>query len=183
MLHATVPRDAFAASAQLIRDLARRAVDMRTADAFETLETQISAFDKLLRESQQTWSLADVEQIAEKLEEGGTLMPREIEVLREVVVGDATHGIVPECNIEAWMDTLTNLAEKIGEHADQSDSDFVPKVRSVVQDALRLLPSLRQYASERERLDRFDSAVSDLSPTARRVLAESLRVRLEQPEA
>ena len=183
MSQVMVQRDEFVASAKHIRELARQAVNVRTADAFEILETRISAFDKVLRQSLQTWSLADVELIAEKLDDGGFLMPREIEILREVVVGDTAQNVAPERNIEEWMEVLTTLAERIGEHADQDGSDAVAQARSVVQDALRLLPPLRQYASERERLERFDNAVSDLSPTARRVLAESLRVRLEQPEA
>jgi hypothetical protein len=106
----------------------------------------------------------------------------EIQILREVVVGNADQTDAANRNIETWMAVLTDLSESIGELTDQARLDAAPKVRSAVQNALRLLPQMRRYAGEQDRLERFDNAVSDLSPTARRVLAESLRVRLEQPD-
>jgi hypothetical protein len=182
MMQATAEKVGFAAGAEHIRELVQRATKLRTADAFETLENQLRTFDKILRESLQDWSADDVERIAEKLETGGTLNSDEIQILREVVVGNADQTDAANRNIETWMAVLTDLSESIGELTDQARLDAAPKVRSAVQNALRLLPQMRRYAGEQDRLERFDNAVSDLSPTARRVLAESLRVRLEQPD-
>ncbi len=169
-------------SARQLQELTRQAIASQTADAFESLEARFSHFDKLVRTTLQSWSFADVERIAKKLEGGGMLTPAEKEVLREVIAGDASACVTIEDSVQGWVDQLIGLADQICSRSETLEAESVPALRTAIQNALRLLPTLRQYAAERERLERFDHAVSDLSPTARRVLAESLRVRLEHPD-
>ncbi len=182
MSQATMEHEQIADDARELRTLTQRAVLVGNADTFETLEARFSQFDKVLRTALQTWSISDVERIAAKLEDGGSLTDAELALLREVIAGDGVHFMAVQNQIEEWLGELSRLSDELHQQADTVNPDSIPQLRSMVQNAIRLLPHLRHYAAERERLERFDNAVNDLSTTARRVLAESLRVRLEHPE-
>lgn len=182
MSNATVDQDQIVDEGRKLRELTHQAILVANADTFETLERRFSQLDKRLRTALQTWSLDDVERIAIKLEGGDGLSDAELGLLREVIAGDAAHFVTLENQISEWTNELARLADGISGELGGMEPESIPRLRSQVQKALRLLPHLRQYATERERLEKFDNAVNDLSPTARRVLAESLRVRLEHPD-
>ena len=168
--------------ADQLRQLTQRAVTSREAEAFESLEARFNQFDCLLGQAGRRWSVIDAEKIADKLETGITLTAAELELLREIIAGDAAQSGDLEEEVTTRIEQLSQLVEQINRQVAGLDVEDIPELRSSVKDSIHLLTHLRQYAAEQARLERFDNAVSDLSMAARRVLAESLRGRLEDGE-
>ena len=155
-----------------LKVLMTNAIASRSPDEFETLEQQINRLEATVREMQQSM-LSERSKLALKnLRAGRPLSEEEKAILQAVVVGDAESYLRVENNLQDWLNELQRLVGEMERLARSEDEAHINQLRGVTKDAVRLMPSLRAYMEEKDRLDRFNNAQTKLDEPNRQVLAQ-----------
>lgn len=147
----------------------------KTADSFESLEQRANRFDSFIREMQQVRHANEARAAIRRLEGRDALTDVDRDTIRDLVVGDAAAYLKQENNLKDWLAELQRLGQRVQELSSRADDESVRELRGVVKDAVRLLPNIRSYMEEKQRLDRFNAAIANLDADNRRLLADLLR--------
>jgi hypothetical protein len=62
------------------------------------------------------------------------------------------------------------------------DETTMSQLRGISKDAVRLMPSLRAYMEEKDRLDRFNRAMANLDEPNRQILTQVVSEMLSSPK-
>lgn len=164
-----------------LKVLMQNAIASRSPDEFETLEQQINRLEATVREMQQSM-LSERSKLALKnLRAGRPLSEEEKAILQAVVVGDAESYLRVENNLQDWLNELQRLVGEMERLARSEDEAHINQLRGVTKDAVRLMPSLRAYMEEKDRLDRFNKAMANLDEPNRQVLAQVVSEMFSSP--
>lgn len=158
-----------------LESFVRSALSTRTAESFEMLERQVNRFDSSIREVQQARRATEARAAIGRLEGHEPLTEADRESIRTLVVGDAEAYIKHKNNLNDWLAELERLSTEMQAMAGRGDDEVIEDLRGVVKDAVRLLPNIRSYMEEKERLDHFNAALDKLDNSDRQLLAEVLR--------
>lgn len=166
------------AAADQIQAATQTVLDAATPEAFEQLEQRINRLGVFLRESLQAELSPLVKAALRALERGDAVPPDQLDAIRALVVGDAAEYLAAENNFDEWVAELQRLATEIARLASSADSAALRRLRGTIQDASRLLPAMRSYAADKQRIAQFDRAFGSLDDGNRRVLIDVLREML-----
>lgn len=168
----------FTQAVEDLKVLTKSALSGGTAEKYETLEQHINRLDSALREFEQSQLKGDVDKAIRALAAGRPLSREEQAAVRAIIVGDAEAYLKMENNFKEWQTELKRLEGEMERLARSPNLDAVQELRGVVKDAVRLLPIIRSYAEEKDRLDRFNTAFAHLDDDNRELLVTLLREKL-----
>lgn len=170
---------------QSVHSLSQRvetALKSSSVDELERFERQLGELSGLVRELQQgMWTDAARQAIAH-LEGNETLTDADYEVIRIFMVADAEYYLANENNYDEWLDELRRLIGEMSRTAGKVDRESVGNLRGILKDAQRLVPSIRNYFEEKQRITKFDAAVHSLDSSSRKLMAEILREQLNSAQ-
>lgn len=164
-----------------LKALTREAISTRLPEHFETLEQQICRFEATVREMQQSMLSERSKSALKNLRAGRALSEEEKSVLQSIVVGDAESYLRVENNLQDWINELQRLIGEMERLARCEDEATMSQLRGISKDAVRLMPSLRAYMEEKDRLDRFNHAMANLDEPNRQILAQVVSEMLSSP--
>lgn len=164
-----------------LRQSAAEAVAAGSADAFEQFERQLSQFDGACREVQQALWADEARTTIAHIENGDPLTPADHAVIRTFLISDAERYVAMENNYQDWTAELQRLLGEMTARAGRMDRESIADLRGVAKDAIRLVPSIRNYLDERQRIGRCSVALDTLDTDSRTLLARILREDLASP--
>jgi hypothetical protein len=129
---------------------------------FSLVQMKLSELNGALRELHQAITADRIKTIIHKLEKQQPLNSDELTLIRDWIVGDAINYLKDENNINSWMSFLNTLSENLNNlYTEEIQPENVLHLCALSQIAIRLIPNIIFYISERERVARFDRAISD----------------------
>jgi hypothetical protein len=156
--------------------LAERCLETDSADDCDSLDQVIHDIDALARETIQDKLTDQLLHIAAKLETGARPTPEEERLIEIVVIGAASRYVDMENNVPEWKAELRRLLSEIDTFArDDANVDALLRVRALCRDAAGVLPDLRHWMIERERIGRFRAAAASADPKRSTTLASYIR--------
>ena len=149
----------------IINELKRsieRAQNNSTATNYQLVQMKLSELNGALREMHQAMTKKQMKIIIKKLGNNEPLDDREVELIREWIVGDAESYTTCERNFNTWLSLFTKLTRDLEDiYSQDITSQKVLELGGLTQIAIRLIPNIVYYTSEKERSAAFDRAVSD----------------------
>lgn len=163
--------------------LAREAADSEDRATLERLEMELGSLRSLARERMQARYRDAYEELAAKLEGSEPLSDGDRRLLAVIATGAASVYLRNENDLDAWRKEIRRLAEvleRTPEPDGGSGSEFLRylHVQATVEEAMRVVPDVRFFLEEGERLRRFQSASREIDPDERRFLARLIRDQL-----
>lgn len=174
----TVATDQLTETIQQLKQAAEEALAAQNAKEFSEFERFVNEVEAFVRETQQSLWGAEAKAVIRKLERGDALQENDKQVIRTFLVSDAEHYLACENNYGDWQLELKRLMTDVSRRANMLDKDSIAELRGVLKDAIRLVPDIRNYLEERERVKKFDSALKSLDQPSRDMLAQLMREQL-----
>lgn len=159
-------------------DVARRAFEAESSTGYQAFNLDMARLEGLAREAFQARLDEHLWPLVNKLEEGEALTTAEQDMLKMMVVGEASYYVKRENDLQAWQDELQRLLQEIRalQKSGLDDIDSLLRLRALCREAQRVLPDLLFYYQEKERVQRFEEATSQAIDTdSRRTLANLLK--------
>jgi signal transduction histidine kinase len=166
----------------IINQAAEYAVTHESVEAFEAFEKQLNELQTLVRELQQAMWKTEARAVIKHLEANEPLTTTDTEVIRTFLISDAEHYLAHENNYEEWLGELRRLMADIARRAGDVKRNTVGDLRGVLKDATRLVPAIRNYLEEKQRVERFQTAMQTVDDTYRNLLIKILAEQLESPK-
>jgi hypothetical protein len=176
-----VASDHLTESVDALQQSAATALSAGTAEEFESFEKQLNTLNTMVREAQQSMWAGEAEAAVERLEKGESLTETDRQVIRTFLVPDAEHYLAVENSYQDWIDELQRLIEDIAQRVENLDRHSIGELRGVLKDSIRLVPDIRNYLEEQQRVDRFNAALHNFDPASRATLVRVLREQLDRP--
>ena len=178
----TVATDQLVETIQDLKNAAMDALTAETPDAFSDLEKFVSEVEAYTREVQQTMWGDKARSVIGNLGTDAPLTPGDKETIRTFLISDAEFYLKHENDYGNWKRELTRLMDDLCRRANTIDETAIGDLRGVLKDAQRLVPDLRNYTEEQERVEKFNNALNSLDRSARDMLARLLTEQLRSTD-
>jgi hypothetical protein len=154
-----------------------------TSESYGYVATQLVQSKNGVRQAIEQASAGAVAAIIGKLENNQSLTDTEKQTVRLWVVGDAEGYLKMENNFQDWLTEYRRLLDVIaaGEGKTGSIQELV-EVHGVLEDAIKVADAIAHYLEDRERVTRFENAMSTLNAEDNQFIAGMLKSMLESPE-
>ncbi len=147
-------------------------------DDFLEIERYLGQLESLVREQQQAMWSREAKETIRRLECREPLTPPDHDVIRTFIVSDAEHYLDQENNFGDWLNEFRRLIDEMGKRANTVDRESIGVLRGVLKDANRLVPAIRNYLEEKQRVQKFDLPQGDLDKQTCQLLARLLKEQL-----
>ena len=147
-------------------------------DDFLEIERYLGQLDSMVRETQQAMWSREAKDTIRRLERQEPLTPQDHDVIRTFIVSDAEHYLDQENNFGDWLNEFRRLIDEMGKRANTVDRESIGVLRGVLEDANRLVPDIRNYLEEKQRVQKFDLTQGDLDKQTCQLLARVLKEQL-----
>lgn len=174
----TVATDQLSETIQNLKGAAEAALANETADQFSDFEKYVNEVEAYVRETQQAFWADDAKATVKHLEKGEPLTQADRDAIRTFLVSDAERYLQHENNYGDWKRELQRLMDDLVRRSHVVDHDSIGDLRGVLKDAIRLVPDIRNYLEERERVEKFDRALSTLDAPSCQMLARLIKEQL-----
>lgn len=161
---------------------ARAALSNQTTEEFEGLEQFLAQVEGYVRELQQSMWSREIKTAISHVEGGSPLTAADQEVIRAFLISDAEHYVALENNFPDWCKELERLLADVTKRVNMVDRGNIAELRAVLKDAQRLLPDIRNYLDEKQRIQRFELALSNLDAPSRKMMGKILREAIDNPK-
>lgn len=96
--------------------------------------------------------------VIDALKENRSLTPREKNMLRDVLIGDAIYYVKMEANIEDWMDEMMRHIRILRSYEKRQKLDFEDmfEISATVRDMENVLNDVISYFEAKDRIERFN---------------------------
>lgn len=148
---------------------------------YEHLALAMGELTSLTREAMQTQLSTDYHAIVQKLESDGPLSGEDIQLLRQIIVGDAKYYTEHDQNFAEWLQELEHLTTRIAEvDADSSDQiETLMQLHALSRDASGVLSAIVRYLTNKERVVTFETTIrGGLTPAGRQLLADVIKAMI-----
>lgn len=154
-----------------------------TSESYGYVATQLVQSKNDVRQAIEQATAGAVAAIIGKLENNQSLTDTEKQTVRLWVVGDAEGYLKMENNFQDWLTEYRRLLDAIaaGEGKTGSIQELV-EVHGVLEDAIKVADAIAHYLEDRERVTRFENAMSTLNAEDNQFIAGMLKSMLESPE-
>jgi hypothetical protein len=146
-----------------------------TVENYTQVATQLQALDALAGRSLR--SHVNCQPILAKLQQGASLTPDELQVLRLLIVGDADQYLKYDDDFEDAKSELKKILDEIQALASpESNIDSLMHLRVLCREAASSLGPVLHYLEQKERVRNFEEhTCGPLSADAARILAGIVR--------
>ncbi len=158
------------------------ALNSGSAEEFSRFERELSEISGYVRELQQAMWADEAKATLDRLEGDEPLTPVDKDVIRTFLVSDAERYVALENNYGGWVRELRRLMSDLVKRCHMVDRETIGDVRAVLGDAMRLVPDIRNYVDQKQRVERFDLAVDKLDSQSRNMLIRIIREQLHSPD-
>jgi hypothetical protein len=163
--------------------------DMKQAQADNTSESYGYAATALVKSKnavRQAIEQATAEAVAAiigKLENNQPLNDAEKQTVKLWVVGDAEGYVKMENNFQDWREEYRRLLDVIAGWEGKTGSvQELVAVHGVLEDAIKVADAMAHYLEDRERVARFENAMSNLTAEDKKFIAGMLKSMLASPD-
>jgi hypothetical protein len=153
------------------------------ADQYSYAATQLVQAKNKVREAIEQATADDVAAIIAKLENNQSLSDAEKQTVRLWVVGDAESYVKMENNFPDWLVEYQRLVDTIGDYEGKPGSvQELVEVHGVLEDAIKVADALAHFLEDRERVARFEKAITQLNAEDGKFIAGILKSMLASPD-
>jgi len=174
----SISTDQLTETVHSLKDSAEGAIKQQALEQFEALETYICEIETYVREVQQGLWANEARATIAKLEKGEQLDACDLDLLRVFLVSDAERYLVVENNYADWIAELRRLMDDLVRRAETVDRHTIADLRGVLKDAMRLVPDIRNFLDEKQRVAKFENALNNLDAASRKMLVKLLSEQL-----
>jgi len=170
--------DQLVETVQGLKEAAKSALANESAGDFEAFERYLNEVDAFVRETQQSLWADEARATLRRLEKGDPLNNQDSELIRAFLVSDAQGYLAHENNYNDWIKELKRLVDDVCKRANTVGRETIADLRGVLKDAIRLVPDIRNYLDEKQRVEKFEQALGTLDKSSREMLVRLLREQL-----
>ena len=164
-------------------EVAEAALGSESAAQFSALEKHVNDVQSFVRETQQAMWSDEAKTTIKNLERGQSLSNTDLDVIRTFLVSDAARYLEHENDFENWKRELFSGEFWTGSRAlDLGLIDGIGDLRGVLIDAVRLVPDIRNYLEERQRVEKLNRALESLNDASRKMLTRLMKEQLQSPD-
>lgn len=174
----TMSTDQLSDTIQRLKESADGAITQPTLVQFEAFETYVAQVESYVREVQQSMWSEEALQTIHKLEKNEPLETCDLDLLRVFLISDAQRYLALENNFTDWTNELSRLMEDLVRRVGTVDRHTIADLRGVLKDAMRLVPDIRNFLDEKQRVAKFENALNDFDATSRKMLIKLLSEQL-----
>ena len=164
-----------------LKEASASALANESAEDFEAFERYLNEVDAFVRETQQSLWANEAQATVRRLEKGDPLNELDTDLIRAFLISDAERYLALENNYNDWLNELKRLVDDLCKRVNTVDRDTIADLRSVLKDAIRLVPDIRNYLDEKRRVEKFEQALGTLDKSSRDLLVRVLREQLRSP--
>jgi hypothetical protein len=152
-------------------------------DDFTRVSSELAQIRDKVREELQAATTEEVAKILQKLAHQELLTPEERNLVELWIVGDAEGYTEMENNFAEWQEEFRRLSGVLESYAGQSASpQTLVEVHGALEDAIRHAADISYFLEKKDRVERFRSAINNLTPDDTRFLAGMLKSMMLSPE-
>jgi predicted Zn-dependent peptidase len=161
----------------------RKAAGSSSLDDYTQVSSDLVELKDKVREELQAATAEDVTNILKKLENQELLTPEERNLVGLWIVGDAQGYTKMENDFGEWQEEFRRLGGVLESYAGQASSpQTLMKVHGVLEDAIRLTADISYFLEKKDRVERFNSAINNLTPDDAKFLASMLKSMLSHED-
>ena len=157
---------------------AATSLNSQSAEDFEGFERRLSQFGVQIRELQQMMWADEAKTTISNLERNAPLSEADQELIRTFLISDAEHYLEMENNYPDWLEELQRLMDDLSQRAECITRESVGAVRGVVEDAVRLVPQIRNYLDQKRRVQKYHETANMMDGSTRDMLIRILKEQL-----
>jgi hypothetical protein len=153
------------------------------ADQYAYAATELVQAKNRVRETIEQVTAPAIAAIIPKLEKHEPLTEAEKQTVKLWVVGDAAGYVKMENNFKDWLEEYRRLMGAVAAYGDRPGSvEDLVEIHGVLEDAIKVADALAHYLDERERVSRFESAITQLNAEDSKFIAGVLKSMLSSPD-
>ena len=154
-----------------------------TSELFIKSHIRLSQTRQAAREEMQKATSEKIKAIISKMLGDSILSSQDIEYIRMWIVGDADGYTAMENDYESWLLEYDRLIQVLSSYSNKScSSEELLKLQGILEDALRLAADIGNYLEKKERITKFETAISDQASLDKGVLRQILETKLSSSE-
>ena len=154
------------------------------SESFQKVASALSAARDAIREEIQKETSDRIKVIIDKLENKGPINATDLDLIRLWIVGDAESYTKMENDFENWLTEFQRLQDEIAkmESYNMNEKDLF-NAYGKLEDTLRLTYDIANFLENKERIQKFESAMGDgIDKGERTMLAQVLRRKLQSSD-
>ena len=154
-----------------------------TSESYGYVATELVKSKNSIRQAIEQATAGAVAAIIDKLEKNQPLNDAEKQTVKLWVVGDAEGYVKSENNFQDWLEEYRRLMDVIAAWESKTDSiQELVEVHGVLEDAIKLADAVAHYLEDRERVSRFENAMTSMNAEDSKFIAGMLKSMLNSPE-
>ena len=136
-----------------------------------------------VREELQASTAENLTSIIKKLEKQELLTPEERHLVGFWIVGDAEGYTKMEEDFNEWQEEFRRLSGLLETYAGQDPSPrALMEAHGVLEDAIRVAADISFFLEQKDRLERFNSAINNLTPDDAKFLVSMLQSMMSRAD-
>lgn len=168
---------------QGISQIMKSVSESGSMDDFERVSSGLVQLKDKVREELQAATVEDVTKILKKLENQEPLNPAEKHLVGLWIVGDAEGYTKMENDFGEWQKEFRRLGDVLESYSGQTSSpQTLVEAHGVLEDAIRLTADISYFLEKKDRVERFNSAINNLTEDDAKFLASMLKSMISSPE-
>jgi hypothetical protein len=153
------------------------------ADQYSYVATQLVQAKNKVREAIEEATADDVAAIISKLENNQDLTEAEKQTVRLWVVGDAEGYVKMENNFPDWLVEYQRLMDTVADYEGRPGAvQELVEVHGILEDAIKVADALAHFLEDKERVARFEKAITQLNAEDGKFIAGILKSMLASPD-
>ncbi len=154
-----------------------------TLDDLTRVSSELVQLKDKVREELQASTAEDITRILKKLAKQELLTPDERALVGFWIVGDAEGFTKMEEDFNEWQEEFRRLSGAIESYMGQSPSPQVlMEAHGLLEDAIRVAADISFFLEKKDRLERFHSAINNLTPEDAKFLASMLQSMMSRAD-
>jgi hypothetical protein len=154
-----------------------------TSESYGYVATELVKSKNNIRQAIEQATAGVVAAIIGKLENNQPLTEAEKQTVKLWVVGDAEGYVKSENNFQDWLKEYGRLMDVIAAWESKTGSiQELVEVHGVLEDAIKLADAVAHYLEDRERVARFENAMTVMNAEDNKFIAGMLKSMLTSPE-
>ena len=154
-----------------------------TSESYGYVATQLVQSKNGIRQAIEQATAEAVAAIIGKLENNQPLNDAEKQTVKLWVVGDAEGYVKMENSFQDWLEEYRRLLDVIADWEGKTGSvQELVEVHGVLEDAIKVADAVAHFLEDRERVARFENAMSNLNAEDNKFIAGMLKSMLASPD-
>jgi hypothetical protein len=154
-----------------------------TSESYGYVATELVKSKNDIRQAIEQATAGAVAAIIGKLENNQQLTEDEKQTVKLWIVGDAEGYVKSENNFQDWLQEYRRLMDVIAAWESKTGSiQELVEVHGVLEDAIKLADAVAHYLEDRERVVRFENAMTQMKAEDNKFIASMLKSMLTSPE-